>query len=69
MSKRPPDPFSGLLLWAMYVSGLVVLATLCFASAAIGTGWSWPVFAVGVLAAVLLPLANHLMLLFATGAS
>jgi MFS family permease len=66
MTKRPPDPFSGLLLWAMYGSGLVVLASLCLAAAAIGTGWSWSVFAFGVLAAVLLPLANHLMLLFAT---
>jgi MFS family permease len=66
MTRRPPDPFSGPLLWAMYASGLVVLATLCLASAQIGTGWSWPVFAFGVVAAVFLPFANHLMLLFAT---
>jgi MFS family permease len=66
MTRRPPDPFSGLLLWAMYASGLIVLASLCFVSAVVGTGWSWPVFVFGVLAAVLLVVANHLMLVFAS---
>jgi hypothetical protein len=65
MAKRPVDPFSGLMLWAMYASGLMVLLATSVAAGVIGTGWSWPIFAAGVASAAAMVLLNHLTLRFA----